>query len=222
MSKRAWNVALGIALVVPALIGFSAVYVIARDTANDADMERGSNGTSRKIAQTAPPAASAPAASSAVNPLSQGDMVKFVFKREPEELADIAFVDGTGAAKTLADFKGRVVLLNVWATWCVPCRKEMPALDRLQKEFGSDKFEVVALSVDRAGLDAARKFLDSIKVSNLKLYVDPTGKMSSPLKIIGMPTTILINADGREVGRLIGDAEWDSEDAKKLITSLIK
>ena len=211
MSKRWWTIALVMAATLPAIAGFGAVYVIARGADNDAVDER------TLMAQATPPP---PASASAANPLSQGDMIKFVFKREPEALADIAFVDGTGAAKTLAGFKGRVVLLNVWATWCVPCRKEMPALDRLQKELGSDKFEVVALSVDRGGVDASRKFLDTINISNLKLYVDPTAKMSSPLKIIGMPTTLLINAEGREVGRLIGEAVWDSDDAKKLIRAV--
>jgi thiol-disulfide isomerase/thioredoxin len=144
-------------------------------------------------------------------------MIKFVFKKEPEPMPEITFVDGTGASKTLSDFKGRVVLLNLWATWCLPCRKEMPALDRLQAAMGSDKFEVVALSLDRAGIEASRKFLDGIKIANLKLYVDPTARMNGPLKIFGMPTTILIDAQGREVGRLLGEAEWDSEDARKLI-----
>ena len=208
MLKRWWTMALVLAATVPAMAGFGAVYVIARSADNAAEAER------QQIAQaTVTPASS-------TNPLSQGEMIKFVFKREPEAVGEIAFVDGTGAPKTLADFKGRVVLLNVWATWCVPCRKEMPALDRLQKELGSDKFEVVALSVDRGGVEASRKFLDSIGVSSLKLYVDPTGKMSSPLKIIGMPTTLLLNADGREVGRLTGEAVWDSDDAKKLIKAV--
>lgn len=209
MSKRWWTIALVMAATLPAVAGFGAVYVIARSADNAAEAER------KQIAQaTATP-------TSSTNPLSQGEMIKFVFKREPEALGDIAFVDGTGAAKTLADFKGRVVLLNVWATWCVPCRKEMPALDRLQKDLGSDKFEVVALSVDRGGVEASRKFLDSINVSSLKLYVDPTAKMSSPLKIIGMPTTLLINAEGKEVGRLTGEAAWDSDDAKKLIKAVM-
>ena len=208
MSKRWWTIALVLAATLPAMAGFGAVYVSARSADNAAEAER------QQIAQaTVTPASS-------TNPLSQGEMIKFVFKREPEAVGEIAFVDGTGAPKTLADFKGRVVLLNVWATWCVPCRKEMPALDRLQKELGSDKFEVVALSVDRGGVEASRKFLDSIGVSSLKLYVDPTGKMSSPLKIIGMPTTLLLNADGREVGRLTGEAVWDSDDAKKLIKAV--
>jgi thiol-disulfide isomerase/thioredoxin len=214
VQRHTWIMAIILAIALPAAIGFGGVYVMARDP---------DNGTSRNagpvIAQAAAPAAQTPASPpvSGVNPLSQGEMIKFVFKREPEAAPDVTFVDGTGAAKSLKDFKGRVVLLNLWATWCLPCRKEMPGLDRLQKELGSDKFEVVALSVDRAGVDASRKFLETAKIANLKLYVDPTAKMNGVLKVFGMPTTILIDATGREVGRLTGEAEWDSEDAKKLI-----
>ena len=208
--------ALVAAVTVPAAAGFGAIYVMARGADNSS--RAGPSPKAVELAQSAP-AASAPA--SGVNPLSQGEMIKFVFRKSPEPIAELAFVDGTGAAKSMADFKGRVVLLNVWATWCLPCRKEMPALDRLQKELGSDKFEVVALSVDRAGVEASRKFLDSIKVSSLKLYVDPTAKMGSVLKVFGMPTTILIDAEGREVGRLTGEAEWDSDDAKKLVKATL-
>jgi thiol-disulfide isomerase/thioredoxin len=104
----------------------------------------------------------------------------------------------------------------------VPCLKEMPALDRLQKALGSNKFEVVALSVDRAGPDAAKKFLDKIKVENLKLYADGTAKAATALKAVGMPTTLLLNAKGEEIGRLIGPAEWDSPDAKALIEAALK
>jgi thiol-disulfide isomerase/thioredoxin len=214
VSRRARTLALILAVALPAAIGFGAVYVMARGPDNGEALVSPPR-SAAILAQAAP-------AASTVNPLSQGDMVKFVFKREPELVAEVAFVDGTGAAKTLKDFKGRVVLLNLWATWCLPCRKEMPALDRLQAALGSDKFEVVALSVDRAGLEASRKFLDGAKVANLKLYVDPTAKMTNVLKVIGMPTTILIDAEGREVGRLTGEAEWDSADAKKLIASVVK
>jgi thiol-disulfide isomerase/thioredoxin len=114
------------------------------------------------------------------------------------------------------------VLLNLWATWCAPCREEMPSLDRLQKDLGSDKFEVVALSLDRKGAEASQKFLDETKVSSLKLYVDASAKQGTTLKIVGMPTTILIDKEGRELGRLAGPAEWDSEDAKRLITAAIE
>jgi thiol-disulfide isomerase/thioredoxin len=212
VSRRSWIVTLILAIALPAAIGFGAVYVMARG-ADNGDAPPQVPRPAAFVAQTAAPA-------SAVNQLSQGEMVKFVFKSTLEPAPDVAFVDATGAAKTLKDFKGRVVLLNLWATWCLPCRKEMPALDRLQAALGSNKFEVVALSVDRAGLEASRKFLEGTKVTNLKLYVDPTARMTSVLKAFGMPTTILIDAEGREVGRLTGEAEWDSEDAKKLIKAV--
>jgi thiol-disulfide isomerase/thioredoxin len=145
----------------------------------------------------------------------------FVFKAAPEPLADVTFNDASGAAKTLKDFQGRTILLNLWATWCAPCREEMPSLDRLQTELGSDKFEVVALAVDRTGPEAAQKFLDSVNVKALKLYTDTTTRSGSALKAVGMPVTILIDPQGREVGRLTGPAEWDSEAAKQFIrTSL--
>ncbi|HYD15132.1 MAG TPA: TlpA disulfide reductase family protein [Hyphomicrobium sp.] len=149
-------------------------------------------------------------------------MPAFVFKKTPEPLADVSFVDGSGTPKTLKDFRGKTVLLNLWATWCAPCREEMPSLDRLQAALGSDKFEVVALAVDRTGVDAARKFLADTKVNALKLYADPTTRSGSALKAVGMPTTILIDAEGREIGRLPGPAEWDSEHAKRLVQSVLQ
>ena len=133
-----------------------------------------------------------------------------------------AFTDAEGKPRTLADWKGRVVLLNLWATWCAPCRKEMPQLENLQKELGSDKFEVVALSVDRTGIAGAKKFLDQIKVERLGVYADATARAGSALRAIGMPTTLLIDREGREVGRLIGPAEWDSADAKRLIEAALR
>ena len=148
-------------------------------------------------------------------------MAAFVFKKAPEDLPEIGFVDATGKPMTAKDWQGRVVLLNLWATWCGPCRKEMPALDRLQGALGSEKFEVVALSVDRGGIEASRKFLDQTKVEKLKLYVDPTAKASNALKAIGLPTTLLLK-DGREIGRLVGPAEWDSQDAKRLIEAALR
>jgi thiol-disulfide isomerase/thioredoxin len=146
----------------------------------------------------------------------------FVFKKTPEPLADVNFVDGAGAPKTLKDFRGKTILLNLWATWCAPCREEMPSLDRLQQELGSPTFEVVALAVDRTGAVAAQKFLDSVDVKNLKLYVDQTTRSGSALKAIGMPTTILIDAQGREIGRLPGPAEWDSDAAKQLVRETLE
>jgi thiol-disulfide isomerase/thioredoxin len=158
---------------------------------------------------------------SSTNSLATGEMLTFVFKKSPEALPAFTFEDGAGVAKTLADWKGKVVLLNLWATWCTPCRKEMPALDRLQKELGGDRFEVVAMSVDRQGVTASKKFLDETKVSNLKLYIESTSKSIGLLRAPGLPTTILIDREGREIGRLAGPAEWDSADAKKLLQSVL-
>ena len=149
-------------------------------------------------------------------------MAAFVTKKTPQALPEITFNDGAGKSLTLADFKGRTVLLNLWATWCSPCREEMPSLDRLQQALGSEKFEVVALSLDKQGAPASQKFLDEVKAKALKLYVDATGKQGTILKLVGMPTTILINKDGLEVGRLAGAAEWDSDEAKKLIEAALK
>lgn len=190
-----------------ALLALAAVYF----TATPPD-----NAVTRIGAETADTAV-VPAAESA-----QSGLTAFVRHSQPAELLDFEFTDGKGQPKTLSDFKGKTVLLNLWATWCAPCREEMPGLDRLQTELGSDKFEVVALSLDRGGIEAARKFLDQINVKSLGTYVDATGKSSKALRVIGMPTTLLINAEGRELGRLVGPAHWDSEAAKKLIQAAIQ
>ena len=145
----------------------------------------------------------------------------FIRKQSPELLPNVAFQNADAQPLDLAGFKGKVVLLNLWATWCVPCRKEMPALDRLQAALGSSDFEVVALSIDRSGVAGARKFLDSIGITRLKLYADPSAKLANEFKAIGLPTTILIDRQGREIGRLIGPAEWDDADAQTLIKSTL-
>lgn len=149
-------------------------------------------------------------------------MPAFVFKKTLEPLADVSFTDGDGNPKTLKDFRGKTVLLNLWATWCAPCREEMPSLDRLQTALGSGTFEVVALAVDRTGVQSVKKFLDETGVKSLKLYIDTTTRSGSALKAIGMPTTILIDPEGREIGRLPGPAEWDSADAKRLVESALR
>ena len=154
--------------------------------------------------------------------LNTGHMAAFVFKPGPADLPPIKFVDAKGEARTLAEWKGRTVLLNLWATWCAPCRKEMPDLDKLQAELGGDKFEVVALGVDRGGVKAAEKFLEQVGSKKLALYVDGTARIATELRVIGLPATLLIDAEGREVGRLLGPAEWASDDAKALIRSIMR
>jgi thiol-disulfide isomerase/thioredoxin len=219
-----WKTTL-LAMVLPGLLGLAAVYVIAGRPDNRATAVPAAVSLPMSAVppvQPPTPAATSLPAGAGSNPLSQGEMATFVFRKTPEPLPDITYVDSTGTARTQADLKGRVVLLNLWATWCVPCLKEMPGLDRLQRDLGSNKFEVVALSVDRAGPDAAKKFLDKIKVANLKLYADASAKAATALKAVGMPTTLLLNAKGEEIGRLIGPAEWDSADAKKLIAAALQ
>jgi thiol-disulfide isomerase/thioredoxin len=196
-------------LALSAIAGFAAVYVT---------MAPRDNATIEKSQEATPPSSQRTDPDSAK---SGTKMAAFVHKKTPEAMPEIAFNDAAGKALTLADFKGKVVLLNLWATWCAPCREEMPALDRLQKELGSDSFEVVALSLDRKGAEASQKFLTETKANNLKLYIDSTAKQGTVLRIVGMPTTILIDKEGREIGRLAGPAEWDSPDAKALIAAAL-
>lgn len=162
-----------------------------------------------------------PASAADLARLATGAMAEFKATQPPKPVAEIAFEDKEGAKLGLGAFKGRVVLLNLWATWCAPCREEMPALDRLQAKLGSPDFEVVALSLDRAGRDKAREFLDQMGITNLVLYIDPTMKAARALEARGMPTTYLIGRDGKEIGRLVGPAEWDSEEAQALIKAVL-
>lgn len=148
-------------------------------------------------------------------------MAAFVFKKAPETLPDLPFLDQDQKSRSLKEWNGKVVLLNLWATWCAPCRKEMPSLDRLQAELGGDTFEVVAVSADKTGVEGAKKFLGQIKVEKLSVFADPTVRIHSGLKAIGMPATLLLDRQGREIGRLVGPAEWDSEEAKTLIKAAI-
>ena len=134
----------------------------------------------------------------------------FSFLGEPSPLPELHFVDGDGRAMSLADFHGRVVLLNLWATWCVPCRKEMPTLDRLQAQLGGSGFEVIALSVDRSGLAAVKPFYAQLDLRSLGIYLDQGGKATQALKTVGVPTTLLIDRDGREIGLKLGPAAWDA------------
>jgi thiol-disulfide isomerase/thioredoxin len=134
----------------------------------------------------------------------------FIVHPSSRQVADIAFADEQGHARSLAEFRGKTVLLNIWATWCGPCRREMPALDRLQARLGGERFQVVALSIDRGGPSVIQKFYAETGVRNLALLVDTSGRAGSNLGLVGLPGTLLIDAEGREVGRLIGPAEWDS------------
>ena len=140
----------------------------------------------------------------------------------PRAMPELIFEDGKGTRRTVADFRNRVVLLNVWATWCVPCREEMPALDRLQQKLGGPRFEVVALSIDTGGAAAVKKFYDEIGIRSLAVYVDPASRAMAALGLVGIPTTVLIDPKGNEIGRRTGPAEWDGEDAVRMIERHLK
>ncbi|MFB3150437.1 MAG: TlpA family protein disulfide reductase, partial [Alphaproteobacteria bacterium] len=135
----------------------------------------------------------------------------------PRPLPELRFVDGEGRPLTLADFRGKVILLNIWATWCIPCLREMPTLDRLQAKLGGPRFEVVVLSIDIGGIPVVEKFYRALKLDSLGIYVDKTLRVKRDLGIVGIPTTLLIDRQGREIGRLAGPAEWDSKEAIKAI-----
>ena len=142
--------------------------------------------------------------------LAQAVPPNFVKHEAPQPIPAIQFEDVHGRSRSLADFRGRVVLLNIWATWCAPCRREMPALDKLQSILGGPDFEVVALSIDRSGVEVVRKFYADVGIRNLAIYMDTSGKSSRELGVVGVPSTLFVGRDGMELGRLIGPAEWDA------------
>lgn len=158
-------------------------------------------------------------------PLSRGEVAALNPSRTPRPMPDLAFEGPDGGPAKLSDFRGRIVLLNLWATWCAPCRKEMPALDRLQAELGGKDFEVVALSVDTRNLERRRTFLDEVGVRSLAFYADPKADSLQALKgaakVVGLPTTILIDRRGCDLGVMAGPAEWHSPDAQALVKAAI-
>jgi thiol-disulfide isomerase/thioredoxin len=159
-----------------------------------------------------------------LKPLVHGEIAALTLAPRPKPLPELAFDTADGTKVSLADFKGRTVLLNLWATWCLPCRQEMPALDRLQGMFGTKDFAVVAVNVDTARLDRPKAFLHEIGVKNLKLYTDNTAAAFETLKqagkVLGLPATILIGKDGCEIGTVAGPAQWDSEDVLALLNAI--
>jgi len=154
--------------------------------------------------------------------LSVGQMQNFTFFDSPKQMNGISFVDAQGRKLGLEDFRGKFVLVNLWATWCGPCRREMPSLDRLQARLSGDEFTVLALSQDRKGVAAVEKFLTQVGIKNLGVFVDSSARSARTLGAIGLPTTILLNKEGGVIGRLIGPAEWDSDEAVRLIEIIIQ
>jgi thiol-disulfide isomerase/thioredoxin len=158
-------------------------------------------------------------------PLARGEVAAVNVAKSPLKVPDLAFQDASGKALSLANWRGRTVLLNLWATWCVPCRKEMPALDALQQKLGSPDFQVVAVNIDTRDPDKPKAFLKELRIDKLAYYADPTAKTFQDLKAIGrafgMPTTLLVDRQGCEIGTIAGPAEWASDDAVKLIQAAL-
>ena len=158
-------------------------------------------------------------------PLAHGEVAAAVVAADPRRLPALSFRGATGAQETLAQWRGRAVLLNLWATWCVPCRKEMPALDALQAKLGGPAFQVVAVNIDTRDPDKPKAWLKEVGINRLAYYADPSAKVFQELKAVGkavgMPTTILVDPSGCEIATLSGPAEWASEDAVKFVQAAI-
>ena len=160
-----------------------------------------------------------------IAPLARGEVAAVNVAKSPLKVPDLAFTDSTGKPLTLADLRGRTLLLNLWATWCVPCRTEMPTLDALQEKLGGADFAVVAVNIDTRDANKPKQFLKEIGVQKLGYYADPTAKTFQDLKAIGrafgMPTTMLIDRQGCEIGTIAGPAQWASDDAVKLVEAAL-
>jgi thiol-disulfide isomerase/thioredoxin len=153
--------------------------------------------------------------------LATGPLAGFIVHAARKDIAPFKFMDATSQEVDLSKWKGRVVLLNLWATWCAPCRKEMPDLAKLQTTLGGPEFEVVALSVDRKGLEASQAFLKELGVTNLAGYSDADATSLAALQALGLPATVLIDRTGKEAGRLLGPADWASPEAQKMVKALL-
>ncbi len=156
-----------------------------------------------------------------IAPLANGTIAALTVAKTPRPLVELAFEGADGEKHTLSELRGKTILLNLWATWCIPCREEMPALDRLQARLGDASFEVVAISIDTARLDKRKAFLSEAGVQSLQFYADPTAEVFQVLKkngkVVGLPTTLLIDPHGCEVAQMAGPADWSSDEALRLI-----
>jgi thiol-disulfide isomerase/thioredoxin len=197
------------AVLIGAVIGLGGVY--------------GLGGLKRNASGDA--AACAPAVNLAkkIAPLAHGEVAALTMATAPLRLPDLAFEDADGKPKKLSDWRGQTVLVNLWATWCVPCRREMPALDRLQAKLGGKDFQVVAINIDTRDPEKPKDFLKDAKLTRLSYFSDDKAKVFQDLKSIGralgMPTSVLVDGHGCEIATIAGPAEWDSNDATRLITA---
>ena len=156
---------------------------------------------------------------------ARGEVAAVNLAKNPLRIPALAFKDAAGRPLALTHWRGRTVLLNLWATWCVPCRKEMPALDALERKLGGPNFEVVTVNIDTRDLEKPKAWLKEVEISKLAYYADPAAKTFQDLKEVGrafgMPTTLLVDPQGCEIGTIAGPAEWASDDSTKLIEAAL-
>ena len=155
-------------------------------------------------------------------PPLNGDMRTFDLSPSPSPAPDISFSDLSGNTLGLEDFRGQVLLVNYWATWCAPCLRELPSLERMEAAVADPEFRLLAISIDREGAEKVGPFLDENDFGGLPAYLDPSGESAVALDVLGMPTTILFDRQGRELGRYTGATEWDEPEAVALIRHFLE
>ena len=154
--------------------------------------------------------------------MRSGDMKKLNFHSAPKEASEQEFhLEDDSGMGTLSDYHGKIVLLNFWATWCAPCRAEMPMLSELQAELGGDDFEVLTLATGRNSPAGIVKFFDETGITNLPRHQDPKQAIAREMAVLGLPITVILDREGREIARLRGDAHWNSDSAKAILSALI-
>lgn len=153
--------------------------------------------------------------------LRTGTLSRLVIHPEPRPIPEHELRDEDDKPTSLGDYRGKVLVVNFWATWCVPCRKEMPALDRLHSALGGESFAVLAINIDRNGLEKSRAFYDEHQIEALAIHVDPGGKFAAATRVLGLPATLLVDAAGNEIGRLTGEAEWDAPEVIEFFVTLL-
>ncbi|TCT06036.1 thiol:disulfide interchange protein TlpA [Aquabacter spiritensis] len=214
---------LGVAALAGAVAGALALYVMQGAPGN---APAPSAVTAAQAAPVKDPAcAPAVAAADRLRGLAKGEIAALSLATEPRRLPPLSFTDAAGNPMSLTDFKGKLLLVNLWATWCVPCREEMPALDALEQALGGDRFQVVAINLDTRDPAKPKAFLDEIGVKSLAFYADPGTKSFQALRAagrgFGLPTSLLVDGEGCEIGFLAGPAEWAGADAKALIQAAL-
>lgn len=212
------------AIAAGAIIGFAGVYGIGTMQRNAPQMPAAS-GAPATGAAADPACAGTAKLAEKLAPLNRGEVAAIALAKSPNKLPELTFFDDAGQQRQLSQWRGRTILLNLWATWCVPCRLEMPALDALQAKLGGPDFEVVAVNIDTRDPAKPKAWLGEAGIKTLTYYHDDKARIFQDLKTIGkafgMPTTLLIDPKGCEIGTLAGPAEWASEDAIKLIGAAI-